>query len=308
MGFFLCDNARMKNVREFNRILFRWHKKHYRPMPWRPKTRAARVRLDPYRILVSEIMLQQTQVDRVRGKYAGFLRKFPTVWALARAPLGEVLRVWSGLGYNRRAKYLHLSAKKVFKEHKGKFPDTFEELVKLPGVGISTAGALLAFSFGQDVAMVDTNIRRILVRSFFPPKADPPLAGTRGRERPSDKKLYAFAASIIPKGKGRMWNYAMLDLGATLCSARNHKSECPLTPLHGEVGDFVHKKPQKKFAGSHRFYRGSLLAVLSQKKRVAETELPRFLGLKAEATRSLVAALEQEGLLIRRGAFVMLPG
>ena len=296
MGFFLCDNARMKNVREFNRILFRWHKKHYRPMPWRPKTRAARVRLDPYRILVSEIMLQQTQVDRVRGKYARFLRKFPTVRALAKAPLGEVLRVWSGLGYNRRAKHLHLCAKKVLKEHEGKLPDTFEELVKLPGIGISTAGALLAFSFGQDVAMVDTNIRRILVRSFFK------------KSVPHDRELYRFAASIIPKGKGRMWNYAMLDLGATLCSARNHKSECPLTPLHGEVGDFVYKKPQKKFTGSRRFYRGSLLAVLSQKKRVAETELPRFLGLKAEATRSLVAALEQEGLLIRRGAFVMLPG
>src|SRR3989338_1937241 len=211
-----------EKTKKFNTVLFRWHRSHYRDMPWRPKSRGGdRVNLDPYRILVSEIMLQQTQVDRVRTKYAEFLEKFPDVSALALAPLGAVLRVWSGLGYNRRARYLHECAKKVVHEYGGKFPADFDELNKLPGIGRSTAGALLAFSFGQDTPMIDTNIRRILVRVFFK------------KNIPTDKELYVFAQQLIPRGKGRMWNYVMLDLGATLCTARNHSGDCPLMKLHG---------------------------------------------------------------------------
>ncbi len=277
-------------IAEFNRTLFAWHKKNYRDMAWRG-TR------DPYRILVSEIMLQQTQVARVREKYAEFLKKFPTAKKLAAAPLGEVLKAWSGLGYNRRAKFLHNCAKEVVAKHGGKFPDTFEELVELPGIGISTAGALLAFSFGEETPMIDTNIRRILVRVFFK------------KNIPSDKELYAFASSIIPKGKGREWNYAMLDLGATLCTARNHSaydSDCPLQKLHGKVGDFIYKKPQKKFAGSDRFYRGKLLRTLTL-GRVRVESVPKLLELKKTESIKIVKKLISEKLVEKKGIWLILP-
>ena len=277
-----------KKVAEFHQLLFEWHKTHYRDMPWRD-TR------DPYRILVSEIMLQQTQVARVTGKYAEFLKKFPTVKKLAAAPLGEVLKVWSGLGYNRRAKFLQLCAKEVIAKHDGKIPCTFAELVKLPGIGISTAGALLAFSFGQETPMIDTNIRRILVRVFFKKKI------------PTDKELYAFASSIIPKGKGREWNYAMLDLGASLCTARNHSDKCPLQKLHAKVGDFVYKKLQKKFAGSDRFYRGKLLKFLTQWGNASHAEIMKQLSEYKGNKTQIVERLLKEGMIVKNALKYKLP-
>ncbi len=257
-------------------------------MPWR-RTR------DPYKILVSEIMLQQTQVERVRTKYAQFLKRFPNVHALAKSPLGEVLTLWSGLGYNRRAKYLHECAKMVVSEYCGKFPDDFEELKKLPGIGISTAGALLAFSFGHETPMIDTNIRRILVRVFFKKKI------------PSDKDLYVFAQTLIPKGKGRAWNYAMLDLGALCCTARNHSPGCPLMKFHGKVGDFVYKKPQTKFKDSRRFYRGQILKLLTEKKTTTLVHLRSVLKLEHKLVDNIVDDLLQEALLTKKGKKLMLP-
>ena len=275
-------------IGSFNRTLFVWHKKHYREMQWR-NTR------DPYRILISEIMLQQTQVARVKEKYIEFLKKFPKVETLAKAPLADVLRVWSGLGYNRRAKYLQLCAKEVVAKYDGKFPKTFDELIALPGIGISTGGALLAFSFKKDVPMIDTNIRRILVRMFFKKKI------------PSDKELYAFASNIIPKGKGRDWNYAMLDLGATLCTARNHSLECPLMKLHGKVGDFVYKKPQKKFAGSGRFYRGKILRLLSEKGSITRTRIMKESGGYSVDREVLLEKLIKEGMMVKKDSKYRLP-
>ncbi len=257
-------------------------------MPWR-RTH------DPYRILVSEIMLQQTQVDRVRTKYDEFLKRFPTVQVLASASLGEVLKIWSGLGYNRRAKYLHECAKKILEEYGGKFPNNFDELKKLPGIGISTAGALLAFSFGHETPMIDTNIRRILVRVFFKKKI------------PSDKELYIFAQTLIPKGKGRGWNYAMLDLGATLCTARSHSSECPLAKLHGKVGDFIYKKPQKKFKDSRRFYRGQILKLLTEKKMATKVYLAKVLKLENKLVDGILSDLLNEALLKKSGTKIILP-
>jgi len=272
----------------FTKTLFRWHKTHYRDMPWR-RTH------DPYRILVSEIMLQQTQVDRVRTKYVEFLKKFPSARSLARASLGDVLREWSGLGYNRRARYLHECAKQVVREYDGKFPDDFGELKKLPGIGLSTAGALLAFSFAKDEPMIDTNIRRILARTFFK------------KSIPSDKELYDFAKKIIPKGKGRAWNYAMLDLGATRCTARNHSKRCPLMKLHGPVDDFVYKKPQKKFAGSNRFYRGQILQLLMKLGSLRLSKLARELNISEKAVHELTSDLKRERLIVLTHSKVELP-
>ncbi|OGZ05417.1 MAG: hypothetical protein A2942_03600 [Candidatus Lloydbacteria bacterium RIFCSPLOWO2_01_FULL_50_20] len=280
------NSAEKKKI--FNRLLFRWHRTHYRDMPWR-RTH------DPYRILVSEIMLQQTQVDRVRAKYVQFLKDFPSVAALARAPLGDVLRTWSGLGYNRRARYLHECAKQISAEHQGKIPDDLHELKKLPGIGLSTAGALLVFAFNRDEPMIDTNIRRLLARTFFK------------KNIPNDDELYVFARSLIPLGKGRAWNYAMLDLGATLCTACNHKSDCPLIKLHGKVGDFQYKKPQKKFAGSQRFYRGKILRFLVEHGTATNGGLSQYLGRTKKEVGDLIKGLGREKLVAFQGNKIILP-
>lgn len=277
----------LQKKQKFTRTLFAWHKKHYREMAWRNTH-------DPYRILISEIMLQQTQVQRVRVKYAEFLKKFSTVRTLARAPLGDVLRVWSGLGYNRRAKYLHECAKQVVGSYGGKFPDNKAALESLPGIGLSTSAALLAFAFGHDEPMIDTNIRRILSRVFFPMQIQ------------NDKALYEFAKSLIPKGKGRDWNYAMLDLGATLCTARSHSALCPMGMLHGTVEDFVYKKPQKKFADSDRFYRGRILSRLVD-GNAKKAELEKLLPRAPKRLSTLLEKLIKEKLVVKRGAQYMLP-
>jgi A/G-specific adenine glycosylase len=276
--------------KEFTRVLFRWHKTHYRDMPWR-QTR------DPYRILISEIMLQQTQVERVRLKYKEFLERFPDVMALASAPLGDVLRVWSGLGYNRRARYLHECAKKVLADYGGKFPDDADLLRKLPGIGISTSAAVRAFAFDEDEPMIDTNIRRILARVFF-----------ANQKIPSDKELFLFGQSLIPKGKGRMWNYAMLDLGATLCTARHHSDDCPMKELHGLVEDFQYKKPQKPFKHSRRFYRGQIMKLLKEAPAgLAQKELVHGLARSPYDIESIILDLKKEGLVVIRRSRVLLP-
>ena len=282
--------------KHFNQMLFRWHKAHYREMAWR-NTR------NPYRILVSEVMLQQTQVERVREKYAEFLKQFPSVHILAKAQLGDVIRAWSGLGYNRRAKYLHECVKEVLLNHQGKFPNDMTTLMTLPGIGLSTAGALQAFAFGEDEPMIDTNIRRILTRTFFSPKMSRLRLDMVGV---SDKELYVFAKSLIPKGKGREWNYAMLDLGATLCTARHHSKLCPLAKLHGPVSDFVYKKPQKKFANSDRFYRGRILSQLLISPHTSES-LQEVLALEQGLLHLILTKLAKEHLIVVSKKSVTLP-
>ncbi len=276
-------------IRKFNQALFSWFRRHRREMAWRET-------FDPYHILVSEIMLQQTQVDRVREKYDQFLSLFPDVRALARASRAEVLRAWSGLGYNRRAAYLHECARVIVQKHDGVFPQTYEALTTLPGIGRSTAGALLAFAFGAETPMIDTNIRRILTRVFFPDTSP----------RPSDAELYRFAVSIIPKGKGREWNYAMLDVGATRCTARHHDPTCPFQDLHGPVEDFVYKKPQSRFAGSRRSYRGKIIRSLVEEGSMTVRALALRIGLSYEETEDIVGDLLAERFVSRRGARVTL--
>lgn len=278
-----------ERIRKFNRALFLWFRRHRREMAWRET-------FDPYHILVSEIMLQQTQVDRVREKYDLFISLFPDVTALARASRADVLRAWSGLGYNRRAAYLHECARVVVQKHDGVFPRTYDTLTELPGIGRSTAGALLAFAFGADTPMIDTNIRRILTRVFF--------AGVS--PRPSDAELYRFAASIIPKGKGREWNYAMLDVGATRCTARQHDPTCPFQDLHGPVEDFVYKKPQSRFVGSRRSYRGKIIRLLIEEGTVSVRTLALRIGLSREEVDDIIGDLLSERLVSRHNARIAL--
>jgi len=202
-------------------VLGAWYVKHKRDLPWR-HTR------DPYAILVSEVMLQQTQVDRVIPKYHAFLAAFPTLSDLATAPTDAVIRVWSGLGYNQRAVRLQQIARAVRDQHSGTFPETLADLLKLPGIGRYTAGALACFALGQAVAMVDTNIRRVLTRIFVG-ELGPEAAATQS----ADAALVLAEAALPPDPDGAyQWNQALMDLGATICLARVPACErCPLTAL-----------------------------------------------------------------------------
>ena len=194
----------------FQRRLLRWYGANQRDLPWR-KTR------DPYKILVSEIMLQQTQVDRVVPKYREFLRRYPTWQTLAKARTPELKRAWYPLGYNIRPLRLRAIAQRTVREHHGHLPNTYDGLIAMDGVGRYTAGAVLSFAFNQDAPILDTNVARLLSRYF----------GIRGALRGGkvQRRLWRLAAAVIPKGKGYVINQAMMDFGATVCTARSPR--CP---------------------------------------------------------------------------------
>jgi A/G-specific adenine glycosylase len=198
--------------RAFVRRLLRWYRAHRRDLPWRRTS-------DPYRILVSEIMLQQTQVDRVIPKYHEFLRRYPSIAALARAPVDRVRETWYPLGYNIRPVRLHAIAREVITKHDGRIPDDRESLLRLKGIGPYTAGAVLAFAYGQPVPIVDTNVRRVLQRVFL------------GRTTPGDAALWRLARDLLPRRAAYDFNQGLMDLGATVCVARAPR--CAICPVRG---------------------------------------------------------------------------
>jgi A/G-specific adenine glycosylase len=170
---------------------------------------------------------------------------------------------------------------------------------------MSTAGALLAFAYGHETPMIDTNIRRLLVRVFFKPNLS--RLSLDKKAVPADRELYTFTQTLIPKGKGRMWNYAMLDLGATLCTARNHSDLCPLMKLHGKVGDFAYKKPQRKFKDSRRYYRGQILKLLSVQRSLHVDVLPELLRKTPEEVAEILNDLVKERLVSVHALRISLP-
>lgn len=222
------------NFSQFHSKVFDWFQHKGRVLPWReknhPKAHGLQLRdqslatyftnawrRDPYRVVISELMLQQTQVDRVLPKFESFLKKWPSVTDLAHAKLSEVMIEWQGLGYNRRARFLHDMAKIVVKDYRGVFPTSETQLLKLPGVGQYTARAILAFAYGKDVGVVDTNVRRIFARVMFGCEAN--------NKRVQTKKFIAMIDDAVPKGKGDPWNQALMDFGALVCTGRSPKCE-----------------------------------------------------------------------------------
>ncbi len=205
----------------FRRRLLRWYARHQRTLPWRG------IR-DPYAILVSEIMLQQTQVIRVQDFYTRFVRRYPTVVDLAAASADAVHESWAGLGYYARARNLHAAAKRIVADHGGTFPAEPAVLQTLPGIGRYTAAAVASLAFDADVATVDTNIERVLTRVFR----------LRGPRRTRERRLWALAESLVPEGRSADWNQALMDLGATICVARTPRcTECPVaTPCRSRRG------------------------------------------------------------------------
>ncbi len=292
--------------------LLQWYAVEQRDLPWRSSD-------NPYHVLVSEIMLQQTQVERVLPKYAQFLAAFPTLSALAQAPTADVIAVWVPLGYNRRAVSLQAIARQVVTEYNGRIPDSIDELLKLKGIGRYTAGAIACFAYHQQVATVDTNIRRVLHRVFL------------GLEHPepkmNDAQMLVLAKQVLPPGQAYNWNQALMDLGATICTAANPQcGRCPLQSTchaYAEMGQHslfpsgmvirqLRKVAEKKasyetqpFHSTNRYFRGRIVDVL---RSVPHTEhLPlNALGPRIKADfhdgdlpwlQKIVSGLEKDGLV-----------
>jgi len=271
-----------------------WGVPRLRDLPWRSHR-------DPWVILVAEVMLQQTRVDRVIPKWRAFLDRFPDPAACAAAPLGDVLRSWHGLGYPRRARYLHETAARVVEL--GGFPDTLEGLLALPGVGAYTARAVLAFAFERDAAVVDTNTARILARV--------------NGDRLSPTKAQRLADSLVPSGEAWIWNQVFMDLGAQICRPSPQCDVCPISlrctwhrsgnadpdPAAGSAGV---SQRQARFEGSDRQVRGQIMNRLVR-GACNEADLVESVRCDAERVHRLVEALVSERLITRSGPCVMLP-
>ena len=257
-------------------------------------------------MLVSEVMLQQTQVARVEPRYAAFMAHFPTVQACAEAPVGDVIGEWQGLGYNRRAVNLHRAACVVVERHGGRLPDELDALLALPGVGAYTARAVLAFAYARPVGVLDTNVGRVLARR-------------RGRSL-GRAEAQRLADESVPSGQAWAWNQAMLDLGATVCTPEPACQHCPVRsscawraaglaapdPARGSAGV---SGPQSRFDGSDRQGRGRLVAAL-RLAPVERADLARVAGWPDQPDRSdrVAAGLVADGLASWDGDRLCLPG
>ena len=222
------------DIAAFRRTILGYYRAHGRKLPWRETS-------DPYRIFVSEIMLQQTQVERVLKKYPPFIEAFPDFQALAAAPLSRILALWQGLGYNRRAVQLKRCAVQVVEAHGGRLPDSPDALYALPGVGKATAGAVAAFAFNRPVAFVETNIRRVFLHFFFP-----------WRSGVADAEILPIAERALERRDPRTWHYALMDYGVMLKKSLGNANVRS-----------SHYKKQPPFEGSSRQIRGMVLKPVS---------------------------------------------
>lgn len=261
-----------REMAAFQKTIWAYYKKSGRhSLPWR-KTK------DPYKILVSELMLQQTQVSRVLVKYAEFLKQFPTIQALADAPLADVLRAWQGLGYNRRAKFLHLLAKEVVKKNKGGLPSTEAELLLLPGIGRATASAIMAFACNKPTVYLETNVRSVFLHYFF-----------KDADGVSDSDLLPLIERAAQGQSAREWNWALLDYGSYI-----------KTTFGNPNARSKHYTKQSKFEGSNRQIRGAVLREL-EKGALSKTRLMAQLQFDTTKTEKVLADLQKEQLVSKRG-------
>ncbi len=243
-GIFIGMNSDLHNYKKFQQIIKKYYKEHGRTFPWRETT-------NPYHILVSELMLQQTQTFRVLPKYEQFLATFPTVHDLAVASLQQVLLLWQGLGYNRRALMLQKAAQQIVQEFSGFFPDDPETLQTLPGVGPYTASAVATFAFNHPCVFIETNIRTVYIYHFF-----------SDVENIHDKELLPLIAATVDTKNPRDWYYALMDYGVMLKKLYknpNRKS--------------VHYAKQSRFTGSDREIRGKIIRELIERTQINVDQL-----------------------------------
>lgn len=251
---------------------------HYRTggrdLPWRSTK-------DPYHILVSEVMLQQTQVERVIDKYSAFLAVFPDFSSLATAPLPELLRLWQGMGYNRRALSLRALACQIVSEHHGELPSDRDILMTLPGIGPYTAGAIMAFAFNKPVVFMDTNIRRVFIHEFF-----------QDRESIHDDELLPLVQQTLDRQNPRKWYNALMDYGSTLKRKQGNPNQRS-----------AHYTLQSPFENSNRQVRGRILKVLLSASPLTLTEvrIAEATGMERERVKKNLGDLEKEGFIKKEG-------
>ena len=269
-------NARTTRLRNdqaaidrFRSIVCGFYADSRRSMPWRDT-------VDPYRIMVSEFMLQQTQVSRVEPRYRSFLNAFPTIHHLASASLQDVLARWQGLGYNRRARFLRDAAAQIVRAHDGIVPFEPSELRALPGVGAYTASAIAAFAYERPVVVIETNIRRVFLHHFFADRTDV-----------DDRQIEPLVAATLPVDNVRHWYYALMDYGAML----------------GRLGPNANRRSrhytrQSPFAGSVREVRGRIIAVLSARGSITRAALERELDPTDTRLAPALEGLERDGMIV----------
>lgn len=259
-------------VRKFQGMIYCYYREHGRKLPWR-------MTQNPYHILVSEIMLQQTQVQRVTGKYEQFTKIFPDFSSLARAPLRLVVMEWQGLGYNRRAIALKQIAQRVIEEFHGNLPSAVETLITFPGIGRATACAISAFAFHIPTVFIETNIRRVFIHSFFHDKTNI-----------TDAEILPLVEKTIDTSNPRQWYYALMDYGVML----NQKYE-------NFNRRSAHYQRQSPFQGSNRQVRGMILKALAGASSVSEPEMVQKLQISKEKLTSNLVQLEKEGFIKKKG-------
>ncbi|MDD2273198.1 MAG: A/G-specific adenine glycosylase [Desulfuromonadaceae bacterium] len=258
-------------IEAFRAMILTHYDKTARSMPWR-ETR------DPYAVLVSEIMLQQTQVERVRLKYGEFLTHFPTLDALSSAPLSDVLKVWQGLGYNRRAIHLKRCAEEIVARHNGIFPATVPELQALPGIGPYTARAVAAFAFDVAEPLIETNVRTVYIHFFF-----------HGHDKVSDRDIMPLVATTLDHGNPREWYYALMDYGTML------------KQLHPNPGQrSSHHTRQSSFEGSNRQLRSRILRQIITQPGITVKQLLSGITAEQKMVLANIEAMEREGFLMKK--------
>lgn len=267
------------NIEQFQQFILRFYQKHGRhELPWRQTT-------DPYLILVSELMLQQTQVERVIPKYLAFVSRFPTIDSVSQAQLSEVLSLWQGLGYNRRAKYLHMLSKEIMTTYQGKFPTTEDELLTLPGIGPYTASAITTFSFNLPTRVIETNIRSVFLYHFF-----------ETEHEVTDAQLIPLIDDTIYTPNPREWYWALMDYGSMLKKLLPNPSR-----------KSRHHTKQTQFKGSLRQVRGEILKLLIQFDSLSQTELQsKIVGNKLHFPEALLQ-LQKENLVKITDSIIELP-
>lgn len=279
-------------TRDFKEMILSTYKIHKRDnLPWR-KTR------DPYAILVSEIMLQQTQADRVIPKYEAWIKRFPNVQSVHKAVQKEILTYWQGLGYNKRALFLKKTCDKIILEHKGVFPFTYNNLIKLPGVGQSTAGAIMNFAFNKPQPFIETNIRTIFLHHFF-----------KDISSVSDIKIMELVTSTMDTKNSREWFYALYDYGTLLKKQLGEQK----TSIHKQS---KHYNKQSKFSGSDRQIRGAIIRFMlknNTKKWLVINDFKNIQGVPDSTTPNRIndclLRLVKEGLVAyseKRSGFAIL--
>ncbi|TVQ40590.1 MAG: A/G-specific adenine glycosylase [Spirochaetaceae bacterium] len=264
-----CPIARQR-LKQFRRIVWEHYRLHGRSMPWRETE-------DPYHVFLSEVMLQQTQVVRVAEKYAAFLQRFPCWDALAAARLADVVRQWQGLGYNRRARFLHQAAAEVVSRFDGCLPADQQLLATLPGIGVNTAGAICAFAFSMPVVFIETNIRRVFLHCFFP-----------DHHGVTDSQLLPLVEQALDRDDPRRWYWALMDYGTTL------KVTGPNPNRRS-----AHYSRQSRFEGSRRQLRGAVLRLLADGGRCEPAEIAAAVEhYPVDDVKSVLADLQREGFVV----------